>query len=179
MTQEYGLINKPTTIKNTQANSINKQVYAVFGNMLRAFMLSPNSNLSEPQSTIDSFISDASFAIRSSYHTTLKATSSAAIFGRDMLFDVPFIADWEEIGHPRRLRVEKDNKRENRRQTPHTYNVGDYCMIRNDEVKRKSAAKYSVPYIITDNGNVHIQCGQVLERINIRRLTLYFGEDAV
>ena len=129
MTQEYGLINKPTTIKNPQANGINERVHAVFGNMLRAFTLNPNSNLSDSHATINNFISDASFAIRSSYHTTLRATPSVAIFGRDLLFDVPFIDNWEEIGRHRRLRVEKDNKRENRRQTSHIYIIGDYCMF--------------------------------------------------
>ena len=54
-------------------------------------------------------------------------------------------------------------------------------MICSDRVK-KSVAKYSVSYIITDvytNANVCIQRGQVSERINIRRLTPYLGEDAV
>ena len=38
-------------------------------------------------------LTNASWAIRSPYHTVLKASPGAAVFGRDMLFDIPFIAD--------------------------------------------------------------------------------------
>ncbi len=41
---------------------------------------------------IDTFIDNAAWAICSTYHTVLKASPGAAIFGRDMLFDVPFTA---------------------------------------------------------------------------------------
>jgi hypothetical protein len=52
-------------------------------------------------SDIDIFLSDAAWVICSTYHTVLKASPGAAIFGCDMLFDVPFIADWEKIGEHR------------------------------------------------------------------------------
>ena len=42
---------------------------------------------------IDSSIDNAVWAIRSTYHTVLKASPGAAVFGRDMLFDIPFVAD--------------------------------------------------------------------------------------
>jgi hypothetical protein len=45
-------------------------------------------------SDIDVFLSDAAWAVCSTYHTVLKASLGAAIFGRDMLLDIPFIADW-------------------------------------------------------------------------------------
>ena len=47
---------------------------------------------------IDTFIDNAAWAIRSTYHTVLKASPGAAIFGQDMLFDIPFVADWVQIG---------------------------------------------------------------------------------
>ncbi len=47
---------------------------------------------------IDTFIDNAAWAIRSTYHTVLKASPGAAIFGRDMLFIMLFIADWKQIG---------------------------------------------------------------------------------
>jgi hypothetical protein len=31
------------------------------------------------------------------YQTVLKASPGAAIFGKDMLFDIPFIADWQKL----------------------------------------------------------------------------------
>jgi hypothetical protein len=57
-------------------------------------------------SDIDIFLSDAIWAICSTYHTVLKASPGAAIFGQDMLFDIPFIADWQKIGeHRQQLRI--------------------------------------------------------------------------
>jgi hypothetical protein len=47
---------------------------------------------------IDVFLLDAAWAVCSTYHTVLEASPSAAIFGRDMLFDILFIADWQKIG---------------------------------------------------------------------------------
>jgi len=46
---------------------------------------------------IDTFIDNAVWAIHSTYHTVLKASPGAAIFGRDMLFDIPLIANWHKI----------------------------------------------------------------------------------
>ncbi len=47
-------------------------------------------------SDIDIFLSDAAWAIPT-HHTVLKASPGAAIFGQDMLFDIPFIADWKKM----------------------------------------------------------------------------------
>jgi hypothetical protein len=52
-------------------------------------------------SDIDVFLSDTALDVCSTYHTVLKASPGAAIFGRDMLFDIPFIADWQKIGEHR------------------------------------------------------------------------------
>ena len=50
------------------------------------------------ESDIADFLTNATWAVRSTYHMVLKASPGAAIFGRDMLFDIPFIADWNKIG---------------------------------------------------------------------------------
>ncbi len=95
----YGIKCKPTSVKNPPANAIRKCIYAVLGNMLRTSEL----NMAETvkASDIDVFLSDAVWAIHSTYHTVLKASPGAAIFGQDMLFDIPFIADWQKIGEHR------------------------------------------------------------------------------
>ena len=49
-------------------------------------------------SDIDVFLSEAAWAICSTYHMVLKALPGVAIFGQDMLFDIPFIADWKKNG---------------------------------------------------------------------------------
>ena len=49
-------------------------------------------------SDIDKFQANASWAICSTYHTVLKASPGAVIFWCNMLFNIPYIADWNKIG---------------------------------------------------------------------------------
>ncbi len=64
-------------------------------------------------SDIDAFLTGAAWAVCSTYHTVLKASPGAAIFGRDMLFDIPFLADWNKIGEHRQHQTDLNMKREN------------------------------------------------------------------
>ena len=50
---------------------------------------------------VDVFLDNTAWAIRSTYHTVLKASPGEAIFGQDMLFDILFVADWHRIGEQR------------------------------------------------------------------------------
>jgi hypothetical protein len=47
---------------------------------------------------IDAVLTDAAWAICSTYHTVLNTSPGAAKFEWDMLFGIPFIADWRKIG---------------------------------------------------------------------------------
>ena len=47
---------------------------------------------------IDEYISNVGWAIRSTHHTMLGSSRGAAISGRDMLFNIQYIADWSKIG---------------------------------------------------------------------------------
>ncbi len=47
---------------------------------------------------VNVFLDNMAWAICSTYPTLLKASPGAVIFGRDMLFDIPFLADWHKIG---------------------------------------------------------------------------------
>jgi hypothetical protein len=70
------------------ANAILECIHAVFTNMLRTAELDMAELVNA--SDIDIFLSDAAWAICSTHHTVLKASPCAAIFGQDMLFDIPF-----------------------------------------------------------------------------------------
>ena len=50
---------------------------------------------------IDTILTNVSWAICSTYHTVLKASPGVEIFGNDMLFDIPCVADWKKIGYYR------------------------------------------------------------------------------
>jgi hypothetical protein len=62
---------------------------------------------------VDVFLDNAAWAICSTYHTVLKASPGAAIFGRNMLFDIPFIANWNKIGDYRQRQTDLSTARKN------------------------------------------------------------------
>ena len=87
---------------------------------------------------IDTILTNVSRAIRSTYHTVLKASPGAAIVGRDMLFAVPFIADfWKKIGGYRQHQTDLNNKRENKKRVDYDYKAGDKILIVKDVLSAK------------------------------------------
>ena len=56
------------------------------------------------------FLTNAAWAVCSTYHTVLKASPGAAIFGRDMVFDIPFIVDWNKIGDYRQCQTDRNTR---------------------------------------------------------------------
>ncbi len=61
----------------------------------------------------DVFFDNAAWVIHSTYHTVLKASPAAAVFGQDMLFDILFVADWHEIEEYRQSLTDHSNQRKN------------------------------------------------------------------
>jgi hypothetical protein len=53
------------------------------------------------------------FVVRSLYHTTLQSTPGQLVFGRDMIFPINHIADWQLIKNRKQKLIDKTNEREN------------------------------------------------------------------
>ena len=83
---------------------------------------------------VDVFLDNAGWAIRSTYHTVLKASPGAALFGRDMLFDIPFVVDWYKIGEHRQLLTDRNYQRENKQRIDYDYKVGDKVLVIEDGI---------------------------------------------
>jgi hypothetical protein len=77
--ESYGIKRMPTTVKNPRANGILERVYQVLGQMLCTAELDMADSVTSDD--VDVFLDNAAWAIRSTYHTVLKASPSAAIFG--------------------------------------------------------------------------------------------------
>jgi hypothetical protein len=127
-------------------------------------------------SDIDIFLTDAAWAIRSAHHTVFKASPGAAIFGRDMLFDIPFIADWKKIGEHRQKLTDHNTAHENEGRIDYDYKVGKKILVRNEGILHKVQSTWQKePWTIMTvhtNGTSMIQQGNKLERLNIRRVKL-------
>jgi hypothetical protein len=55
---------------------------------------------------VDVFLDNAAWIIFSTYHIVLKASPGAAIFGCNMLSDIPFMANWNKIGDYRQCQTD-------------------------------------------------------------------------
>ena len=168
-----GIKRKPTTIKNPQGNAICERVHQVLGTMMRTAELDMADSVYPAD--IDIFIDNAVWAIRSTYHTVLKASPGAAIFGRDMLFNIPFVADWKQIGDYMQHQTDRSNKCENNKRVDYDYKVGDKILIRKVGILRKAESIWKKePWTITTvhtNRTIRIQCGTKSERINVQRVS--------
>ena len=85
----FAIKHRPTTVKNPQANSILGSVHQVVMHMIWTSELDMQDTR-EPQ-MVDEILSNIGWAIRSSYHTMLGSFPGSAVFGRDMLFDIPYL----------------------------------------------------------------------------------------
>ena len=104
-----------------------ERIHQDLGTMMRTSELDMADSV-EP-ADIDTCIDNAAWAIHSTYHTVLNASPGAAIFGQDMLFDIPFAADWKQIGDYRQHQTDRSNKRENNKHVDYDYKVGDKILI--------------------------------------------------
>jgi hypothetical protein len=168
----YGIKHKPTSVKNLQANAILERIHAVLGNMLHTSKLDMAETVKP--SDIDIFLSDVAWAICSTYHTVLKASPGAAIFGRDMLFDIPFIADWQKIGEHWQQLTDLNNARENKGRIDYDYKVGQKVLLRKERILRNAESRWhEKPWLITSvhtNGTITVQSGNKIDRLNICRV---------
>ncbi len=165
-------------VKNPQVNAILERVHDVLGNMLHISKL--NMAKTVKASDIDIFLSDTALAICSTYHTVLKASPGAAIFGQDMLFDIPFIADWQKIGEYRQRLTDLNNACENKGRIDYDYKVGQKVLLRKEGILHNAESRWhKKPWLITSvhmNGTIMIQCRNKIDRTNILRVKL-FQED--
>ena len=109
---------------------------------------------------------------------TLGHNSPGALaFGRDMLLDVPFIADWEAVREKRKLLVDENLRRTNQKRRRFDYQPGQQVLVRRPGILRKLNGRFDGPFQIAKvhvNGNVTInRAPHIIERINIKRIKPY------
>jgi transposase InsO family protein len=106
---KYDITKKPITKRNPQANSIIERVHQTLGNMIRTFSV----QTMEEDSPWDGILAAVAFAVRATVHTTNRATPAQLIFGRDAIFQVQHIADWQYIKQRKQQMINANNAREN------------------------------------------------------------------
>ena len=88
-------VEKGLASHSSNTNSILERVHPVLGNMLRAKTQQKySSDDLDPSSEL---LASVVWTIYSTHHTTLQVTPDQLVFGRDMLLNLKFVADWEAI----------------------------------------------------------------------------------
>jgi transposase InsO family protein len=171
----YGVKQKHSTSHNPQSNGVIERIHQVVGNSLRTFQLeSATLNEADPWSV---HLASVAWAIRSTYHTVLRASPGQLVFGRDMVLPIQFEADWARIKLQKQETIDKSNAQENATRISHDYQVGDKVLVEKPGKIRKMSQPRTGPFEIIKvhtNGTVRIRRGNVTEQVNIRRLTPYF-----
>ena len=174
---EYGITRKLITTRNPQANSIVERIHQVIHNMIRTAGIEGKADL-DPHFQWQGILSAVRQAVRSTVHTTTRATPTQLVFGRDAILNINFEANWQYIKARKQRLITQNNKRENTKRVPHQYAVGDRVMIKLDPGRKHGSAQYSGPHTVShinDNGTVKLtkvanNGGAVYETWNIRNL---------
>jgi hypothetical protein len=94
-----------------------------------------------------------------------------------MLFDIPFIADWQKIGEYRQQLTDLNNTHENEGRIDYDNKVGQKVLVWKEGILHKSESIWHrKPWLITTvhtNRTITVQRRNKLERMNIRRVKLF------
>ena len=96
-------------------------------------------------------------------------------FGRDMILNMQYLADWTVIKALKQQLICKNNIIENSKRITHQSKVGDMVMLEN-HCTNKYEQPYKGPYLVMQvntNGTVHLKIGAVMDTMNIRHIHPY------
>jgi hypothetical protein len=163
---------KPVTTRNPQANAIIERVHQTVGNVIRTF----NVHAMDQDDPWTGMLAAAMFAVRATHHTTLQASPMQLVFGRDAILNIKHVSNWEHIRERKQLRINENNKRENKSRREHDCSLGDKTLVKARK-HSKHELEFDGPYEITqvnDNGTVRFQKGTANDVVNIPRVKPFY-----
>ena len=175
---EYGIKRKIITSRNPQSNSMIERCHKTLHNMIRSAQIKDKRDL-DSLLGFKGVLAACRKAMNSTVHTTARATPTQLVFGRDAMLNASFQADWQFIKERKQRLIIQNNKRENAKRKPHTYNVGDVVVVKAGKGRKHGSNPYLGPMRITqvyDNGTVKLvkvadnNGGAVSQTWNIRNI---------
>ncbi len=172
--QSYRIKAVIVTTANPQTNAILECTHQVIANQLRSLRLMSIklNSLADIQHELHTPVQ---WAMNSTYHATLQATSAQLAFHHNMIMPTSYMAHWQSIRQRRQAITDRDNVHKNVRRVPHTYSVGDLVLIRQD-THGKLAKPTRGPYRLIDvacqhvNGTIMVDLNHSHETFNIQQL---------
>ena len=178
---EYGIRRNVITTRNPQANSMVERVHQTIHNLIHVQRIRDRDDLPDGNDPWKGTLSAVAFAMRATVHTTTQATPTQLVFNRDALHNVRFEADWKYIRERKQCLIQQNNKRENAKHQPYTYQVNDQVMVLQHPSRKHGEDRYRGPYTVSavhDNGTVTLRQGTnnggaVYQTWNIRNIFPY------
>lgn len=177
---QLGIKSVPTTVKNPQSNAIIERVHKTMGDILRVLLhTSPPTTLESANEMIDDALSTCQHACRTAVNHTMETLPGAMAFNRDVLINIPLIANLEATQGKRQKLIDENLTRANAKRIEHNYNINDkIMMVEYDPTKLE--AKTHGPYTITrvfTNGTIQIRLSPgAHETVNVRKVYPHRGE---
>ena len=172
--KDYGIKLKRITARNPQANAIIERAHQTIGNVLRTFQV--QNTILDKDDPWSGILAATMFAMRATVHTTLQATPSQLVFGRDSMLNITHDTNWKLIKERKQKLIRAGNVRENRTRIPHDYKIGDKVLIKNEQSTKYGNTAYSGPYTVmsvNNNGTLQVRKGIVSDTFNIRNVHPY------
>ena len=118
----YEVTRKPITTRNPQANAILERIHQTLGNIIQMHEVQDlEIDTSDPWSGI---LATAMFALRSTYHTALKATPCQVVFSRDAMLHTKFLADWHLIKEHKQKEINENTNQKIKKNSPRIQDRG-------------------------------------------------------
>jgi transposase InsO family protein len=171
---DHGIRPVSITTKNPQANAICERMHQTIGNTLRTMStFNPPDGIETANQMLDTALANCMFATRAALHGSLKATPGSLVFSRDMILDIPLVADWLFIQENRQQLIDQRLIAANRKRFSYDYKVGEKVWKKIYE-PHKLQSRFEGPYEITQvhsNGTLTIRLNATtIERISLRRV---------
>lgn len=118
------------TVKNRQSSGRVERLHQTIGNALRTQLYSnPPLNLKQAQDKMRHALASAAYATRVAVHRTLGISPGALVFSRDMILNIPLIADLEQICEKRQIIINNEVRRQNLKRMNFDYQPGQRVLL--------------------------------------------------
>ena len=109
----------------------------------------PTKQIYKQSYTWGETLSLLTWAIRAYYHRTIQATPGQAVFGREMIFNIPSFIYWRVITEAKQRKVDIDNVREKYNPVTHDYAIGNLVYAEMTDIFHKIDYSKQGQYVIT------------------------------
>jgi transposase InsO family protein len=174
MLNRYDIKRRPITTKNPQANAICERMHQAVGNSLRILrQWIPPAGIDDAKQLVNTALANAMYATRASFHSGIKSTPGALAFNRDMVMNIPFVADLNLIRDHRQQLIDQRLLTSNTKRISYDYRPNQEVLkliYEPAKLEPRATGPYRVNAVHA-NGTLTIQLTPyTIERISIRRV---------